>query len=454
MLKRDITATIAGNLAGAILSLGSAVILARVLGPANRGLLGLALLIPTIVATFCILGQNMVNATFAGLYKDKRSSLFQQSLIIALFGTVVSILVICAFYFWLPIRRGQFDQLSHEIVWLTCLVAPILLLSTMAISLVRGVGKIATAAGIHIARSAALLSLLLIFLVWWGFGLKVALVLTALNPLVVIILSVWVLRDYVTLRPSMFSGWLFKKSLGFGAQVSLATFAGFLVYRVDQGILAYMVSAEQVGLYIVAVALAEQLKLLPNSISSAFLPRLANDISTRQSQVPMVFRCTMIVSAGSMLLVGILGAPVVLVLFGWDYSGAIPSFLLLLPGIAALGGASVLSSDLAAREKPKYSVWTGYSVLTVNIALNICLIPFMGIAGAALASTISYILACCMAILFYQRESRVPLKEMIPRSKDVMYVLSGLVSVTRQVIILGNAKLKSIGLVGIRKRRV
>lgn len=80
--------------------------------------------------------------------------------------------------------------------------------------------------------------------------------------------------------------------------------------------------------------------------------------------------------------------------------------------------------------------------------------PLIGITGAALASTISYTLACCMAILFYQRESHVPLKEMIPRSKDVMYVLNSLISMTRQVIILGNAKLKSIGLMGIRKRQV
>lgn len=452
MLKRDITATFAGNLVGAILSLGSAVVLARVLGPANRGLLGLALLIPTIAATFCILGQDMVNATFAGLYKDKRSSLFQQSLIIVLFGTVVSTVVICTFYFWLPIKRGQFDQLGPEIVWLTCLVAPILILSTVVIALVRGVGQITAAAVIHVARSAAFLGLLLIFLVWWGFGLKAALVLTALSPLVVIILSVWVLRDYVTLRPSRFSGWLFKKSLGFGAQVSLATFAGFLVYRVDQGILGYMVSAEQVGLYIVAVALAEQLRLLPNSISSAFLPRLANELSSRQPQVPMVFRCTMIVSAGSMLLVAILGAPAMLVLFGWDYSGAIPSFLLLLPGIAALGGASVLSSDLAAREKPKYSVWIGYSVLAVNIVLNFALIPLMGIAGAAVASSLSYIIAGVLWLIFYRRESGTALREMTPRLEDVKYVFAGAASLIRQVIVLGNAKLKSIGLMGIRKR--
>ena len=68
MLKRDITATLTSNIVGGIFSLGNAVILARVLGPTDRGLLGLAMLIPTVIATFCILGQDMVNVTFAGLH--------------------------------------------------------------------------------------------------------------------------------------------------------------------------------------------------------------------------------------------------------------------------------------------------------------------------------------------------------------------------------------------------
>lgn len=160
-----------------------------------------------------------------------------------------------------------------------------------------------------------------------------------------------------------------QKSLGFGTQVGLATFAGFLVYRVDQGILAYVVPAGQVGLYIIAVGLAEKLRLLPTSIATAFLPRLANELTSRQSQVPMVFRLTMVISVVSMLIAGVLGAPAILLVFGTDYSGSILPFLFLLPGIATLGGASVLSSDLTAREKPKYSIWTGYTVLTVDIIL-------------------------------------------------------------------------------------
>ena len=252
--------------------------------------------------------------------------------------------------------------------------------------------------------------------------------LIALNPLVAVALSVWFLRDYVTLRPSQFSGWLFKKSLCFGSQIGLATFAGFLIFRVDQAILAYMVPIEQVGLYIVAVGFAEKLKLLPNSIANAFLPRLANDMANRQSQVPMVFRCTMIVSIVSMIVVVISGVPLIIIVLGADYSGMIASFIFLLPGIVFLGGASVLSSDLAVREKPKYSIWVGYLTLTVNIILNFALIPLVGIAGAAVASSVSYIIACMLWSIFYMRESSMQLIELIPNFKDLKFIYTSLIS--------------------------
>jgi len=183
--------------------------------------------------------------------------------------------------------------------------------------------------------------------------------------------------------------------------------------------------------------------LLPNSISTAFLPRLANELSNRQPQVPLIFRYTTIISIGSMLLAAVGGAPAIFVLFGRDYQGSIPSFLLLLPGLAALGGASILSGDLAAREKPKYSMWSAYAMLAVNVALNFLLIPIMGIAGASLASTVSYISDCCILLLFYRRESKTSLREMIPRFKDIVYLLTSVVSLTHRTTADGNWQLQS-----------
>jgi len=429
MLKREVTATFASHFFSAILALGSSAIIARILQPEGRGLLGLALLIPQTAAIFCSLGQGTVNATYAGLYKEKRIQLFQQSLLIAIFTAALSFLIIFAFFFWLPISRGEFDKLDSDIIYLICFIAPVTTFSMIILSLVRGVGRITTAAKINVFQSISLVVLLAVFLLWQKGGLKTVIIILTAERLFAIILSIWILRDYISLSLSHFSGRFFHKSLSFGFKCSIATLAGYLVYRFDQGILAYMVSEYQIGLYVVAVALAEKIKLLPNSIASAFLPRLANELEAREAQVPKVFRCTSIISFTSMLLVGILGIPAILIFFGRNYLGTIPSFLLLLPGIAALGGSSILSSDLAARNKPKYGVYIGWTGLAVNIALNLSMIPIIGIAGAAIASTISYILCHIMVIYFYRYESRVPIREMVPRRADIQYLWNNLITI-------------------------
>jgi O-antigen/teichoic acid export membrane protein len=446
MLKREITATFAGNVFVAILSLFNAVILARFLGPTDRGLLSLAVLIPLITSSLCIFGQDVVNTTFAGLYKDKRSALFQQSLIITGFGAILSTVLIYGFYFWLPVGKGEFEKVSPEIVMLSCLVAPIIILGRTTMALVMGVGRIIKAAFINISQVVTYLILLIIFLVWLDYDIKAALIITALYPLTAITFAVWTLRDYISFKPSAFSGWFFKKSMSFGGLLSLPVLAAFLTYRIGHGILGYMVSLEQVGIYAVAVSIAEQLKLVPGAISTVFLPRLANDMANRQSQVKVVFRYTLIISVITVILMGIFGAPAMLILFGWEYRGSIPPFLLLLPGIAALGAASILSSDLTARQKPKYCMFIGGLTLAANIIFSILLIPLIGISGAALASSITYIIAGIIWVVFYLRESGAKLKEITPRREDIIFVFNTVMMMLRQALVLASANFKSLKL--------
>ncbi|MCK4794614.1 MAG: flippase [Desulfobacteraceae bacterium] len=437
MLKKNVAITFAGQLASFLLALGVAVVLVRALGTAGRGLLALAILIPMIVATFARLGQESVNSTFAGLYREHRTSLFVQTLLFTVFGALLCVLVVCAFFFWLPIPRGNFSQLSDRVIWAGVLLGPSMIFGMLMISLVRGVGKIGAAAALQVFQGFARLGFCLLLVVGLNYGLEAAVWALAAGPVLAGVLAIWVIRNDISIRGLKFEYWLFKKSLRFGFAVGLATFAGFLVYRIDRGILAYFVNENELGLYVVAVGLAERLRLLPNSVSLAFLPHLANDLDAHQKQVPTVFRCTMVISVASMAIVGILGPPALVLLFGMDCIGSIWPFLILLPGVAALGGASVLSSDLLAREKPRYSTIVGWSMLGLCVALNLILIPIMGIAGAAATSSITYLTALAMVLLFYRRESGVSLSQMRPRWSDVALVLRLTLNMMRSLLARG-----------------
>jgi O-antigen/teichoic acid export membrane protein len=421
-LKRDVSATFLGSIATAALGLATAAIMARTLGREGRGLLALALFIPQIIATFGRFGQDSVNSVLAGLYKDKRPHLFQQSVLTAVVAGSVGWVILSAYFFWLPIPRGEFADVPPNLVCLSALIVPISVLQALLSCLVRGTGRVVTAAILSVAEAACMLAAVAVFLGWLGQGVEGAVRIAICLPLAQILVSLWLLRDFVSLRPSDFSGEMLRRSIRMGGLTCLATLATYLVYRVDQGMLAYMTTKEELGLYVVAVGLAERLRLLPNALGAAFLPRLVNELATRQPQVPLMFRATTVLSVAAMLGVGIAGPPVIYLVFGAEFIGSIVPFLLLLPGVAALGGASILSSDLLAREEPKYSVWTSCGMLVLNLGLNRVLIPVIGIAGAAVASTVCYMSACGLAMLFYRRESGVSLRELAPHWEDVGYV--------------------------------
>jgi len=437
MLRRDFAATLASNLLTALIGFGTYVIFLNVLKPEGQGLFALACFIPSIVATFCGLGQDTVNATLAGLRKEDRSGLFVQSILVTIFGAAVSVVVTGAYFFWLPIDRGQFGQLDATVVWLAALIAPVTILAANLSALVRGVGKVATSAVLQVAPPAAVLVLAVVLLVVMNLGLTAAVIVTVAGTLIGALIPLWFLREYVTLRPSAITWALARKSLAFGLQICMANFAMFLVYRVNQGIMGYMgdyVTVADIGLFAAAVGLAERLRVVPGSLGQAFLPRLANELAARQAQVPSVFRYSVVISVAAMLAMAAAGVGAILLVLRPEYRASIAPFLILLPGVAALGGASILSSDFLARGKPYYAMAVSWGNLCVNVILNLLLIPVIGIAGAALTSTICYVAALVASIIIYRRESGVRAGELVPRWADCMYVWRGSWDMARQML--------------------
>jgi len=434
MLAREITWTFASNITNSVLALGTSIVMARALGPAGQGALGLALFIPMIVAMLSQFGFDMVNATYAGLYKQERSTLLLQSLAAAGFGGVLSVLVICTFFFWLPIERGQFASLPASMVWLSAAYAPTTILATLLLSLVRGVGRQVAAAALNTAAAVTYFLLAILCLGWLKLGLRTALLVTCLAPFSAIFSALYLLRPYLRLDRRVISLSFLRQSLAFGLPACLANLATYLVYRANLAILGYMATTDQVGLFMVATLLAERLKLLPTSIASAFHPRLANELAERQQQVPEVFRLTVLVSFLSLTPFALLGLVAIPVLYGPEFRGAIVPFVTLLPGVAALGGAAVLSSDFMTRNKPHYAMAFAWSSLAVNVLLNIALIPLLGLVGAALASTFCYIAACVFSMVVYRRLAGVELRRLLPGRQDWHTLLSRIGMMSRALL--------------------
>ncbi len=96
----------------------------------------------------------------------------------------------------------------------------------------------------------------------------------------------------------------------------------------------------------------------------------------------------------------------------------------LLPGIFTLTVGKVLVAELLAREKIRFTIWLSLAAASLNAVANFGLVPRMGIAGAGLASSLSYSLVSAIVAWYYVRETGVSWDALVPRRSDLLvYVM-------------------------------
>jgi O-antigen/teichoic acid export membrane protein len=182
-----------------------------------------------------------------------------------------------------------------------------------------------------------------------------------------------------------------RQMLGFGVRTHAGTVAQYGNLRIDQALLAIFGSNRELGLYYVAVSLAEVIWYVPNSIGSALLARL------RDLPVPERRRLTELatIAVAALTLLGtafvFLFAPALIrLLLGTDFLGAVGPVRLLLPGILLLSIGRMLTWYFIASGEPGVAARAAIAGLAVALIADLALIPRLRADGASIASSITY----------------------------------------------------------------
>ena len=81
---------------------------------------------------------------------------------------------------------------------------------------------------------------------------------------------------------------------------------------------------------------------------------------------------------------------VVPLVFGVGYRGAVPLLWILSPGAVFLACGQVTADLLRGRNRPIFVAWSQGLAAIFTIVLLFALLPIVGTAGAAIASTVAY----------------------------------------------------------------
>lgn len=215
----------------------------------------------------------------------------------------------------------------------------------------------------------------------------------------------------------------------FGARTYAALLTRFLNLRVDQFLVLLLASARQLGYYAVAVNVGELLLQIPVIMLWAISGSISGTSREQSGAMVAQFSRWVIALMGGLLVVLAVITPLAVPLvFGARYAPAVPSVLLLLPGMVCYGPAVIISEYfIVHRGRPAKAVLIPGLATVANLLLNLPLTSLLGASGAAMASSASYALMLAIAVGLFTRDTgRSPRELLLVTRSDLRSIRASL----------------------------
>lgn len=399
---KSVTITFFSNLFLFFLSIITTTILARMLGPDGKGVYDVASNLLTFATLFLGFGLASSNIFFLGKNREHLEEVIGNNILLTFLG----IIPLIPFYFLNAHYHFQFLRSVTNIQILIVLVTvPFINYKSAMINIMLGLQNVVEYNRLNIIDKVLNVILLVIFmftLVSPTSALLAALVGT-------IFLIIWI--DYILLiqvkkHPHLNLS-LMREMLGYGFKAQLGNIIQKLNYRLDVFIVSYFLPIGQVGIYGIAVVMAETLWGISGSIATIVFPVISSaqdkkEMHTFTNQVTRI-SFTLIVCC-SLILVSLnrpLITPFIEFWFGSGFTAAATALVLLLPGVSIFSISNILANYLAGVGLVAKNIYSSIVSAIVTVTFDIILIPRFGINGAAIASSLSYIAFTLATLIFY-----------------------------------------------------
>jgi O-antigen/teichoic acid export membrane protein len=224
-----------------------------------------------------------------------------------------------------------------------------------------------------------------------------------------------------------------------GGMMQMANIAQFFNYRLSFYLLERFYDASVLGRFAVAVQLAEGMWLIAKSLALVQYSRIANmaDDTAYAKRVTLMFlKFTVVATLAMLAVLLLLPLSFFELAFGRDVAHLKPAILFLSPGILVLAAGMILSHYFSGTGRPHYNTIASLIGLVVVFLAGMALIPLMGINGAGLTASISYLTIFIYQMYWFRKISGASLAEMIISRRDIEIIIrelkAGYQSLTRR----------------------
>ena len=425
-LRRGIFETVAVRTVGLPLSFGISIVTSRFLLPVGRGAFVLGLLTVTLTAALLgNIGTGLVHEV--GKDRSRARDLYARAITLtALLGVIGAVALV-------PLDL-MFAQQDYRVVTFAVVgLVPLLLTQTIS-SMLLALGRVRLWNVLQLVLPSITLLGMLVLIVGLSKGVTGAITAWVAGQTVAAAFGLaatramwWPpvgLRSLAGMRP------LFL----FGLRIGLVNLVSLINYRIELIILERYRGLNGVGIYSLAVSLAELLWLVSSAIATVLVaPAIQSDEKRAVEVVSAGVRHALLGTA--LLAVGLGAASPWLVptLFGPRFQPAVVPLLILLPGMVIFAPGTVLAVFFSMRiGRARYAFFLSLGSALTTAALAVLLIPSYGLRGAAVASTVGYVSSMVIAFVWFVRLTHVSVANLFPSARELIVYRNAALKLARR----------------------
>jgi len=420
---RQTAVSLATEVARIGLMMVATVLLARILGPAGRGSYAACTVFAALLTVIFFLGTDVGCLYFVG---SRRFSVSEGVAHVVLSGLMFAVVAVAAGAVLVRMPWEFFHKASPTAFYVALALIPINFLSLTLLRMLIQVRQFTwygiLSTGRHLVYLAAL-----VVIVWvLDLGVVGALVAMLASSVIGLVPVLALMRRKYDLRwvwPTRTSLW---RVLHYGVRSYFSKVSNLVNMQVGTIVLAMFAPKEDLGFFAVAMALASRFEIVPLALGNVLFVRAAVGPRGRPELVARCVRMSAVV-VGVVLAVAAAAVYPAFRLVLPEFMPSVTVIWILMVGEWARCACKLFQPYLGATDRPGISSIAVVSGVAVNIGLLPFLLPWLGIDGAALAVTASYLVSSAILTLSFWRLSGMGLVETLrPRRADLDMALTAI----------------------------
>jgi O-antigen/teichoic acid export membrane protein len=200
-----------------------------------------------------------------------------------------------------------------------------------------------------------------------------------------------------------------------GIRIHPGYIAYILLLHADVFLINAELGTREVGLYSLAVLVAQLVWAVATPLATAALPlQTTTDVAEAGRITLRTTRLCLLVAGSLSILVAATMWKVLPLVYGHAFAGTYLPLVVLLPGVCAMSAVRPMWNRLLREGRPGQITGAASACFVLNAVLNVVLLPVVGLVGASIASSVSYLLLAAILGVWTSRAVGVSPRALLP----------------------------------------